>query len=114
MSARSQADVSVDRGVVRRSVLWTRKRVENAYFGAAGAGEVRHAQKARTYGITTLTKRHVSAVDSEVRFIFRGKNSKLVRRSVRSEPLARGVSELLELPGGGRLTRMIAIAVLFP
>jgi len=49
-----------------------------------------------------------------VRFTFRGKNSKLARRGVRSEPLARGVSELLELPGGGRLTRMIAIAVLFP
>ena len=76
--------------------------INKAWFRA---GSDRHAKRARTYGITTLTQRHVSVVDSEVRFIFRGKNSKLVRRSVRSEPLARGVSELLELPGGGRLFR---------
>jgi DNA topoisomerase I len=68
-------------------------------------GSDRHARRARTYGVTTLTKRHVSVDGDLVEFCFRAKNRRLVRRSIRSAPLASGVEQLLELPGGGRLFR---------
>jgi len=68
-------------------------------------GSDRHARRSRTYGVTTLTKRHASVDGDEVQFRFRTKNRALVRRTVRSAPLARGVADLLELPGGSRLFR---------
>ena len=40
-----------------------------------------------------------------MQFRFRAKNRKLVRRTIRSSTLARGVAGLLELPGGSRLFR---------
>ena len=68
-------------------------------------GSDRHARRTRTYGVTTLTKRHVSVDGDVVEFCFRAKNRRLVRRSVRSVALASGVDQLLALPGGGRLLR---------
>jgi DNA topoisomerase-1 len=68
-------------------------------------GSDRHARRARTYGVTTLTKRHVSVDGDLLEFCFRAKNRRLVRRSIRSAALASGVEQLLELPGGGRLFR---------
>ena len=68
-------------------------------------GSDRHTRRSRTYGVTTLTKRHVCVDGDEVQFLFRAKNRKLVRRTVRNPTLARGVADLLELPGGGRLFR---------
>jgi DNA topoisomerase I len=68
-------------------------------------GSDRHARGARTYGVTTLTKRHVSVAGDLVEFCFRTKNRRLVRRSIRSVALASGVVKLLELPGGARLFR---------
>ena len=56
-------------------------------------------RRSRTYGITTLTKRHVSVDGDEVRFRFRTKNRKLVRRTIPNATLAHGVAALLELPG---------------
>jgi DNA topoisomerase-1 len=76
--------------------------VNKAWFRV---GSDRHALRSRTYGITTLTKRHVSVDGDEVLFRFRGKNRKLLRRTVRNETLARGVADLLDLPGGSRLFR---------
>ena len=76
--------------------------VNKAWFRV---GSDRHARRSRTYGVTTLTKRHVCVDGDEVQFQFRAKNRKLVRRTVRNPTLARGVADLLELPGGGRLFR---------
>ena len=45
---------------------------------------VRHARRSRTYGVTTLTKRHVTVSGDEISFRFRTKNSRLVRRSIAS------------------------------
>jgi DNA topoisomerase I len=70
-------------------------------------GSDRHARRGRTHGVTTLWKRHVSVEDDEISFCFRAKNRKLVRRSIRSAPLARGINELLELPDGSRLFRFL-------
>lgn len=68
-------------------------------------GSDRHTRRSRTYGVTTLTKRHVSVEGDVVEFCFRGKNRRLVRRTIRNPTLARGVARLLDLPGGGRLFR---------
>lgn len=45
--------------------------------------------------------------DDEISFCFRAKNRKLVRRSIRSAPLARGINELLALPDRSRLFRFL-------
>ena len=76
--------------------------VNKAWFRV---GSDRHAQRSRTYGVTTLTKRHASVEGDEVQFCFRAKNRRLVRHTIRNLNLARGVARLLDLPGGGRLFR---------
>ncbi|HET6684625.1 MAG TPA: hypothetical protein VFG75_13080 [Gaiella sp.] len=70
--------------------------VNKAWFRV---GSDRHARSARTYGVTTLTKRHVEIEGEEIRFVFRTKNHALVRRTLRSVPLARELGHLLELEG---------------
>jgi DNA topoisomerase I len=70
--------------------------VNKAWFRV---GSDRHARSARTYGVTTLTKRHVAIDREEIRFVFRTKNRALVRRTLRSVPLARELEHLLELEG---------------
>jgi len=68
-------------------------------------GSERHARSARTYGVTTLRKRHVTVEGDEIVFCFRAKNRTLVRRSVTGAGLANGISALLDLPDGSRLFR---------
>jgi DNA topoisomerase-1 len=68
-------------------------------------GSERHARSSRTYGVTTLRKRHVAVSGDEITFCFRAKNRRLVRRSIANAPLAECVRLLLELPDGSRLFR---------
>jgi DNA topoisomerase-1 len=58
-----------------------------------------HARAARTYGVTTLTKRHVEIHGDAIEFSFRTKNRALVRRSLTSAPLARELDRLVALQG---------------
>jgi DNA topoisomerase I len=76
--------------------------VNKAWFRV---GSERHVRSSRTYGVTTLRKRHVAVAGDEITFRFRAKNRRLVRRTIVNATLARGVDELLELPGGSRLFR---------
>jgi len=76
--------------------------VNNAWFRV---GSDRHARASRTYGITTLTKRHVTLSGDEIAFRFHGKNRRLVRHTLRNASLARELRALLDLPGGARLFR---------
>ncbi len=85
--------------------------VNKAWFRV---GSDRHARRSRTYGVTTLTKRHAFVDGDEVQFRFRTKNRTLVRRTIRSTTLARGVSSLLELSGGSRLFRYERDGELYP
>ena len=85
--------------------------VNKAWFRV---GSDRHARRSRTYGVTTLTKRHASVEGDEVQFRFRTKNRTLVRRTIRSAPLARGVADLLDLAGGSRLFRYERDGELYP
>lgn len=68
-------------------------------------GSERYAKKHRTYGITTLSKRHVSVRGNRIRFRYRGKQRAWVRIALVDEDLAEAVKELLNLPGGQRLFR---------
>ena len=68
-------------------------------------GSDRYAKTSRTYGVTTLYKKHVSVRGNKVSFAFRGKHKVLVRTTLVDSELAGAIKELLELPGGGRLFR---------
>jgi DNA topoisomerase I len=68
-------------------------------------GSERHARFSRTYGVTTLYKRHVEVQGDRLRFRFRTKNAVLVRTTLVDSPLASAVRDLLRLPGGARLFR---------
>ena len=76
--------------------------VNRAWFRV---GSERYARAGRTYGITTLTKRHVNVRGRRVEFRFRSKQRLLVRRTLVDEELGDAVRSLLELPGGSRLFR---------
>jgi DNA topoisomerase-1 len=68
-------------------------------------GSERYARQSRTYGVTTLTKRHVSVRGHRLEFRFRSKQRLMVRRTIVDDQLAAAVRELLALPGGARLFR---------
>ena len=76
--------------------------VNDAWFRV---GTDRYTRTSRTYGITTLTKRHVSISGSAIEFRFRGKNSALIKRRVENSRLAKEVSRLAALENGSRLFR---------
>jgi DNA topoisomerase IB len=68
-------------------------------------GSERYARESRTYGITTLTKRHVTVRGNRIMLCFRGKHSIQVRTTVVDDELAGVVRELLNVPKGSRLFR---------
>ena len=70
-------------------------------------GSERYARTSRTYGITTLRKRHVTVQGRRVRFAFRGKHRVLVRTTIVEPGIATAVRALLELDGGTRLLRYV-------
>jgi DNA topoisomerase-1 len=62
-------------------------------------GSDRYARESRTFGITTLTKRHVSVRGSHIAFRFRGKQRIWVRTALVDAELAEAINELRALPG---------------
>jgi DNA topoisomerase I len=69
-------------------------------------GSDRYARSSRTFGITTLTKRHVEVKrGGKIVFRFKGKSGARIRTTLVDQELAAAVRELLRLPGGSRLFR---------
>jgi DNA topoisomerase I len=68
-------------------------------------GSERYAKQSKTFGITTLTKRHVGVRGHRVGFHFRTKHGVIVRTTLVDSELADAMKELLDLPGGRRLFR---------
>jgi DNA topoisomerase-1 len=68
-------------------------------------GSERYVRESRTYGVTTLTRRHISVRGNRITFRFRGKHKAMVRTALVDSELAAAVRELLELPGGRRVFR---------
>ena len=85
----------------RVSAIATRL-VNRAWFRV---GSERYARKSKTFGITTLTKRHVRVRGNRIGFYFRTKHGVIVRTTLVDEELAEAINELLALPGGRRLFR---------
>jgi DNA topoisomerase IB len=68
-------------------------------------GSDRYVRGSGTYGITTLTRRHVTVRGHRVTLAFRGKQKIQVRTSVVEEELAVAMRELLAIRGGARVFR---------
>jgi DNA topoisomerase-1 len=68
-------------------------------------GSERYARESRTFGITTLSKRHVRVRGHRIAFEFRGKSGGAVRTTLVDDELAEAMRELLAVPGGRRLFR---------
>jgi DNA topoisomerase-1 len=68
-------------------------------------GSERYAKTYRTFGITTLTKRHVSVRGSRIAFKYRGKQRLWVRTALVDAELATAMRSLLDLEGGSRVFR---------
>ena len=62
-------------------------------------GSDRYARTSRTFGITTLTRRHVSVRGKRISFKFRAKHRTMVRTSLVDDELADAMKELLAAPG---------------
>jgi DNA topoisomerase-1 len=62
-------------------------------------GSERHARDSRTYGITTLTKRHLSVSGNRISLAFPGKHKIEVRTSLVDDELAAALRELIHVPG---------------
>jgi DNA topoisomerase I len=76
--------------------------VNRAWFRV---GSERSARESRTFGITTLTKRHVTVRGHRIAFQFRAKHRVLVRTALVDAEIAEAIKELKALPGGRRLFR---------
>jgi DNA topoisomerase-1 len=68
-------------------------------------GSERYVRESGTYGITTITKRHVQLRGSRITLKFRGKHRAQIRSTFVDEELAGALRELLALPGGARVFR---------
>jgi DNA topoisomerase I len=68
-------------------------------------GGERYARESRTYGVTTLTKRHVIVRGKRVAFRFRAKHKAQVRTALVDPEIVEVIRELLALPGGRSLFR---------
>jgi DNA topoisomerase-1 len=62
-------------------------------------GSERYVRESRTYGITTLTKRHVTVRGNRIALAFRGKHRVQVRSTLVDEELAAAMKELLAVKG---------------
>jgi DNA topoisomerase I len=68
-------------------------------------GSEQYARESRTYGITTLSRRHIEVRGGRIRLAFRGKHSIEVRTELVDGELATAIRELLSLSGGARVFR---------
>jgi DNA topoisomerase-1 len=68
-------------------------------------GSERYVRESNTYGVTTLTKRHVSVRGKRVSFRFSTKHGFKVRTALVDPEIATAVKDLLQVPGGRQLFR---------
>jgi DNA topoisomerase-1 len=68
-------------------------------------GTDRYAKQSKTFGITTLQKKHVHVRGNRISFHFAAKHGTAVRTTLVDHELAGAINELLELPRGQRLFR---------
>ena len=93
---RIEADLAL-RGPSRDKVLATAVRLLELTL--IRVGNVQYARQNRSYGLTTLHKRHLDVDGAALSFAFRGKSGVDHRVSVRDRRLAALVRSLRDLPG---------------
>jgi DNA topoisomerase-1 len=71
-------------------------------------GNERYVRESRTYGITTLTRRHVTVRGHRISLCFRGKHNVQVRTTLVDEELAAAMRDLLAVQKRGRVFRYSA------
>jgi Topoisomerase IB len=96
LRAKVEHDLSL-RGVCKEKVLATAVRLLEITL--IRVGNAVYARQNRSYGLTTLHKRHLEVDGAALTFEFRGKSGKDHSVSVRDRRLARVVRALEELPG---------------
>lgn len=96
LRARVEQDLG-RRGVCRDKVLATAVRLLEITL--IRVGNAAYARQNRSYGLTTLNKRHLEVDGSALKFEFRGKSGKDHSISVRDQRLARVLRTLEGLPG---------------
>lgn len=84
-------------GLGRERVLATVVRLMTRAFFRVGSE--RYAVKNKTFGITTLQKKHLRIEGNDLVFRYSGKSSVDQRRVVADTPLVEILKELMELPG---------------
>jgi DNA topoisomerase-1 len=67
-------------------------------------GSDRYSQLSRTFGITTLHKRHVAVRGSRISFRYRGKHSILIHSAIVDAELAAAMKALMDVPGSRLFT----------
>ncbi len=96
LRARVEADLN-KRGVSRDKVLATAVRLLEITL--IRIGNAQYAKQNRSYGLTTLNKRHLDVDGSALTFAFKGKSGVEHEVKVRDRRLATVVRSLRELPG---------------
>ena len=96
LHARVEADLN-RRGASRDKVLATVVRLLELTLIRVGNAE--YARQNRSYGLTTLNKRHLDMDGAALRFAFRGKSGKDHEVTVKDRRLAAVVRALRDLPG---------------
>lgn len=96
LRARVEADLA-KRGVTRDKVLATAVRLLELTLIRVGNAE--YARQNRSYGLTTLHKRHLEVDGTALTFAFKGKSGVEHEVRVRDRRLATVVRSLRELPG---------------
>lgn len=95
---RRQVEADLDRrGPCREKVLATAVRLLEITL--IRVGNAQYARQNRSYGLTTLNKRHLDMDGAALTFAFKGKSGVEHRVSVRDRRLARVIRALRELPG---------------
>lgn len=92
------------KGLGRERVLATVVRLMSRAFFRVGSE--RYAVANKTYGITTLRKRHLEIRGNDLIFTYQGKHSLHQRKVVADTPLVEVIRDILELPGD-RLFRYV-------
>ncbi len=93
---RAEADLN-QRGVSRNKVLATAVRLLEITL--IRVGNAQYAKQNRSYGLTTLNKRHLDVDGTALTFAFKGKSGVEHTVTVRDRRLATAVRGLRELPG---------------
>ena len=71
-------------------------------------GSEQYAKESRTYGITTLSRRHIDVRGGRIRLAFRGKHAIEVKTELVDGELATALRELLDLSGAARVFRYVS------